>query len=123
MALVSGNRSAQDWCWWHQPGSGALGSRLENGAAGGQRAHGRTSQSARAGPPGGRWKEEGDGEGSELATGPGGVALSQRGSDELDQMDDALVVPSGQGALPARPHDQEDSTGRRAARAGLFAQG
>lgn len=42
MALVSGNRIAQDWLWWHQSGSGALGSGLEDGAARSQRAHGRT---------------------------------------------------------------------------------
>src|SRR6266516_2605961 len=41
MALVSGKRSAQDRLWWHQPGSRAVGSGLENGAARGQRAEAR----------------------------------------------------------------------------------
>src|SRR6266571_2818862 len=41
MALVSGNRSAQGRLWWHQPGSRAVGSGLENGAARGQRAEAR----------------------------------------------------------------------------------
>src|SRR5271169_2673119 len=113
MALVSGNRSAQDRLWWHQSGSGALGSGLEDGSARGQRAHGRTNESAREDPPSRRWEEEGSGDGSDLATGSGGVVGAQRGSDEPDQMDDAFADAPGQGALSAGTSHQEDSTGRR----------
>src|SRR5258708_35151234 len=123
MALVPGNRSAQEWLWRHQPGSQTVGSGLENGAARDQRAQGRANQSAREDPPSRRWEEEGDADGSELAQGPGRPALSQRGSDEPGQMDDALIDAPGQGALPAGTSHQEDGAGRLAARAGLFAQG
>src|SRR5947209_19272654 len=122
MALVSGNRSAQDRRWWHPSGSGALGSGLEDGAAWGQRAHGRTNESAREDSPSRRWEEEGRGDGCELATGSGGVVGAQGGSDEPAQMDDAFTDALGQGALGAGPSHQEDSTGQHAARAGLFAQ-
>src|SRR5258708_31781287 len=77
MALVPGNRSAQEWLWRHQPGSQTVGSGLENGAARDQRAQGRANQSAREDPPSRRWEEEGDADGSELAQGPGRPALSQ----------------------------------------------
>src|SRR6266852_3300860 len=122
MARVSGNRSAQDRLWWHQSGSGALGSGLEDGAARGQRAHGRTSQSAREDSPSRGWEEEGSGDGCELASRPGGVVGAQRGSDEPDQMDGAFANPPGQGALPAGTWHQEESAGRLVARAVLFAQ-
>src|SRR5216684_5135162 len=123
MALVSGNRSAQDRLWWYQSGSSARGSGLEDGPARGQRAHGRTSQSAREDPPSRGWEEEGRGDGSELATGSGGVVGAQRGSDEPDQMDVAFPDAAGQGTLWARTSYQEDGAGRRAAQARLFAQG
>ena len=90
---------------------------------GGQRAQGRASESGGEGAPSGRREEEGDGDGSELTKGPRGVAGAQRGSDELDQMDDALADAPGQGALPAGTSHQEDGVGRRAARAGVLAQG
>src|SRR5713226_2553252 len=123
MALVPGNRSAQDRLWRHQSSSQTVGSGLEDGATRGQRAQGRASQSARKDTPGRGREEEDEGDGSDLTTGSGGVALSQRGSDVLDQMDDALVSIPGQSARPAGTSHQEDGAGRRAARAGLFPQG
>src|SRR6266699_814126 len=95
VALISGNRSAQARLWRHQPGSCAVGSGLENGTARGQRAQGRAVESAGKDPPSRRRDEEGDRDGSDLATGPGGVAGAQRGSDEPGQMDDALVGTPG----------------------------
>src|SRR2546426_698695 len=115
MALVSGNRSVQDWLWRHKPSSQTVGSGLENRAARGQRAQGGASESARQDPPSRGREEEGDKDGSDLATGLGGVALSQGGSDEPYQMDGALVDPPGQGALPAGASHQEDGAGRLAA--------
>src|SRR5712691_1394861 len=123
MALVSGNRSAQDGLWWHQSGCGALGSGLQDGSARGQRAYGRASQSGGKGPQSRRREEEGSGDGCELATGSGGVALSQRGCDEPDQMDVACTDATGQGTFSAGTSHQEDGTGRLAARAGLLPQG
>src|SRR5216684_3411656 len=118
MALVSGNRSAQDRLWWYQSGSSARGSGLEDGPARGQRTHGRTSQSAREDPPSRGWEEEGSGDGSELARGSGGIVRAQRGSDEPDQMDDAFTDAAGQGALSAGTSHQENGAGRLVARAG-----
>src|SRR6266481_4208975 len=123
MALVSGDRSAQDRFRWHQSGSSALGSGLENGAARSQRADGRASQSGRKDPQSRRREEEGSGDGCELATGSGGVVGAQGGSDEPDQMDVAFPDATGQGALPAGASHQEDGPGRLTARAGLFPQG
>src|SRR6266436_7988171 len=123
MALVSGDRSAQDRFRWHQSGSSALGSGLENGAARSQRADGRASQGGRKDPQSRRREEEGSGDGCELATGSGGVVGAQRGSDEPDQMDVAFPDAAGQGTLWARTSYQEDGAGRRAAQARLFAQG
>src|SRR5712692_6858603 len=123
MALVSGNRSAQDRLWWHQSSSGTLGSGLEDGAARGQRTHGRASQSGREDPQSRGWEEEGSRDGCDLATGSGGVVGAQRGSDEPDQMDVAFPDAAGQGTLWARTSYQEDGAGRRAAQARLFAQG
>src|SRR6266568_2634936 len=122
MALLSGDRSTQERLWRHQPGSQRVGSGLENGAARSQRAHGRARQSARKDPASGWWEEKGDGDGSDLTSRPGEVALSQRGSDEPDQMDLTFVDTPGQGTFPAGTSHQEDGAGRRAARAGLFAQ-
>src|SRR5258707_651804 len=123
MALVSGDRSAQDRRWRHQPGSQRVGSGLENGAARSQRAHGGASQSAREDPASWGREEKGEGDGPDLTSRPGGGALSQGGSDEPDQMDDAFVDPVGQGTRGAGTSHQEDGAGRLAARARLFAQG
>src|SRR5258708_30791283 len=123
MALVSGDRSAKDRRWRHQPGSQTVGSGLETGTERSQRAQGGARQSAREDPASWGREEKGDGDGSDLTSRPGGVALSQRGSDEPDQMDDAFVDPPGQGTLPAGTSHQEDGAGRLAARAGLLPQG
>src|SRR5207247_3287891 len=123
MALVSGDISAQDRLRWHQSGSSALWSGLENGAARGQRADRRASQGGRKDPQSRRREEEGSGDGCELARGSGGVVGAQRGSDEPDQMDIAFPDASGQGAFPAGASHQEDGTGQLTARAGLFPQG
>src|SRR5258708_30536531 len=122
MALVSGNRSAQDRLWWYQSGSSARGSGLEDGPARGQRTHGRTSQSAREDPPSRGWEEEGSGDGSELARGSGGIVRAQRGSDEPDQIDDAFTDAAGHGALSAGTSHQKNGAGQLVARAGPFAQ-
>src|SRR5258707_8433080 len=115
MALVSGNRSAQDRLWRHQSGSRAVGSGLENGSARGQRAQGRASEGRREDSPSRRWEEEGHAEGSDLATGFGRVTGAQRGSDEPGQMDDTLAGAPGQGACSAGTSYQEDGPGRLAA--------
>src|SRR5258707_15115993 len=122
MALVSGNRSAQDRLWRHQPGSRAVGSGLENGTARGQRTEGRASKGRGEDSPSRGWEEEGDGDGFDFAKGSGRVAGAQRGSDEPGQMDDALPGAPGQGALAAGASHQEDGSGRVAPRAGLFPQ-
>src|SRR5260370_31767027 len=114
MALLSGDRSTQERLWRHQPGSQRVGSGLENGAAMSQRAHGRARQSARKDPASGGWEEKGDGDGCDLTSRPGGVALSQRGSNEPDQMDITFVDTPAQATFPAGPSPQESDASRRA---------
>src|SRR5258708_38679416 len=112
MALVSGNRSAQDRLWRHQPGSRAVGSGLENGTARGQRTEGRASQGRGEDSPSRGWEEEGDGDEFDYGKGSGRVAGDHRGSDEPGQMDGALPGAPRREPVAVRASQQDDAAHR-----------
>ena len=121
MAVVFGNRSAQDRLWWHQPGRGASGADWKTVQRGVKELKGERARVE------GRIRKAGGGRKKAAATDP-----------SLQRDLEALLSPKGDPMslvkwtrthwrtwsrrfLSGTSH-QEDGTGRLTARAGLFPQ-